>query len=547
MRIAKLSIRNFRSFGPSEVQLDFTGSSDYHVIVGPNASGKSNLMDAIRLATLNKYISNATVEPWDFYGGDTSQPLVVRLRLDPPVKYGDTFNRFYDVGQIRFSAQEYVRGDKHGQLHVDHKALAEDGSDILVNKTTRLAKDRTLTDEEKSARRTPRPLTVRDIKSKLPVHFIDGASCEYHLSMRAGSLMSNLGRVLRTEILRDDNMIDWEGEKRTRDAIVQLLLDQISGVLLTDRMEEHLTGIESFLQTQLELEPGSVDIALGVPSSGDLVRKLELHAQARPYAPSMPIARWGRGYSALCAVALFRTLNQLDDKSTGSVVLIEEPEVFLGPHLRAVFAASLQEFAANGNQVFVVTHSPEFYDAYSPESAVLVRQKTGATECTRWPQGVTQPSLDVALKFIEPALSHLIFSKRLLFVEGPDDFAAVRVALELAGVDPAFVGLQVVQLGGKGNAKHLGSYAESFGIPHAYLLDLDAASILSGLDSTGDSWATMDPDLEGSLGTTKQASNTAAVTAFVYGMSDWATLKSNAPVFHAALEKALGHIGVDLP
>ena len=547
MRITKLGIRNFRSFGPEEVQLNLSSRTGFHVFVGPNAAGKSNLLEAMRLATLNKQVYDSTIEPWDFHGGNTSQPIKIRMCIDPPFIYGDTFNRFHEVGLIQLSAQEYSRGDRGGQIHVEHQALTAKGEPILVNLTTKLSKDRQLTADQDGARLKARPLTVRDLRSDLTVYFIDGASCEYQLSMRSGSLMSQLGRVLRKELLRDDNTVDWEGERLTREVIVQKLLDQISEVLRTDRMQEHFSDIQSFLQTQLELQPGSIEMALGVPSAGDLVQKIELHAKARPEAPSMPIQRWGRGYSALCAVALFRTLNELDDESSGSVVLIEEPEVFLGPHLREVFAESLWEFAKHENQVFVVTHSPEFYDAFNPHSAILMRQDKGVTKCTQWPAGDEAPRLDIALKFIEPKLSQMIFSKRVLFVEGPDDYAAVRAALDLAGVDPAFLGLQIVQLGGCTNAKHLGPYVSRFGIPHSYLLDSDATAILQSLDSSGVSWAIMNPDLEGSLSTTKQSNNTAAVTSFVYGFSGWNDLKSVAPRFCTALEKALAHIAVALP
>jgi hypothetical protein len=86
-----------------------------------------------------------------------------------------------------------------------------------------------------------------------------------------------------------------------------------------------------------------------------------------------------------------------------------------------------------------------------------------------------------------------------------------------------------------------------FGIPHSYLLDSDATAILQSLDSSGVSWAIMNPDLEGSLSTTKQSNNTAAVTSFVYGFSGWNDLKSVAPRFCTALEKALAHIAVALP
>jgi hypothetical protein len=78
-------------------------------------------------------------------------------------------------------------------------------------------------------------------------------------------------------------------------------------------------------------------------------------------------------------------------------------------------------------------------------------------------------------------------------------------------------------------------------------MDSDAESILQSIDSSGSSWAILNPDLEGSLGTTKKSDNTSALTSLIYSFSTWAKLKSDVPNFHSSLEKALTHIGVSLP
>ena len=537
MKISKVRIENFRSFGTPAVEINLSTGSGYFVIVGPNASGKTNLLEAIRWATLNKNIGGDFIETWDFHNGKTDNLLNIELEIDPPLKHGDTFNRFVDVAVVKLEAKEYKVGEDKGSIRCDQPALNIDKKPILTDQTTPLAKGRTLSKEEKDAKQNPRPLLVRDIKKEIPIYYLDNASYSFHLTMKQGSLMSRLVRILHDDLMRDDNRISWRGRDQTRSEAISEILKELGDILKTTRTEEILGLMGDFMSEQLQIPRDSLDLKIGLPQGQELLRKMELLGKDCSSMPEIPFERLGRGYTALGIVALFRALNRLDDEHQGAIVLIEEPEIFLGPNLRMLFADTLQNFAQKGNQVIVVTHSAEFFDPFLPNSAILVKKESDATQCIQWPTIAPIPSFDVSLKHIEPNLNKLLFSKRVLFVEGDDDYAAINAALALLNISPAYVGLEILRLGGFGNIKHLAPYAKNFNIVHATLLDANAKPVLESIDFSGKTWRLFDPDLEGVLNTSKHNENSIHVYNCVKSYGSWDSLKKNCSKFTKALQE----------
>ncbi len=546
MKITKIRIQNFRSFGEKIVEINLSQGTGYFVVVGPNASGKTNLLESIRWVMLDRIIGGDYIDPWDFHRGQTQNPILIELEIEPPLKHGDTFNKFTDIGLLRLEAKEYKIGEEKGSIRCDQPALTKDKKPILTNQTIPLAKTKTLNEEEKEAKQNARPLMVRDIKDRLPVYYLDNASYGFHLSMRQGSLMSRLSRILHDDLMRDENKITWQGQEQTRSEAISKILIELGNILKTARSEEILGAMGDFMAEQLQIPRNSLDLKIGLPQGQELLRKMELLGKDCSSMPEIPFERLGRGYTALGIVALFRALNKLGNEHQGAIILIEEPELFLGPHLRSLFADTLQKFAQKGNQVIVVTHSVEFLDPFSPLSAILVKKENDATISFQWPIDETVPSFDISLKHIEPNLNKLLFSKRVLFVEGDDDYAAISAILELLNISPAYIGLEILRLGGFGNAKHLVTYAKKFGITYASLLDANAKAILETIDSSGTTWRLFDPDLEGALNTSKASENSIHVSNIVKSSKTWDDLKKKYPKFTTAIGETCKILGIEI-
>jgi putative ATP-dependent endonuclease of the OLD family len=343
--------------------------------------------------------------------------------------------------------------------------------------------------------------------------------------------------------MRDANKITTEEGEKSRLEIVNDLLGKLSQALKTDRIDKFTKSMESFLREQIQLPEEALNIEIGLPRGDALLKKLDLNARDHKEVPMLPIEQLGRGFSALAMVGLFQAINQIDDEKQGAIFLLEEPECYLGPHLRIVFANTLRSLAKRGNQVFVSTHSPEFFDPMMFESAIVVEKKNGVSTQCHQIKSKSPYAIDKTVKFIEPNLALLLFSKNVLLVEGPDDLSVFHNAFDIIGFQPEYKGLSILNTGGKGNIPFLYSVCKNLQMPVFVVADEDYESNLKKLDNTGSSYFVLRPDLEGALKTSKaKNNNTQHVVETINICSNENDLKSNFPQIHEAIMKVKGFL-----
>src|SRR5690606_2949622 len=92
-----------------------------------------------------------------------------------------------------------------------------------------------------------------------------------------------------------------------------------------------------------------------------LVQQLTVAFAVEANAPSMPINRMGDGVQSLVRLAALDVISQYPDlmRNDRVVVLMEEPETHLHPHLRRKLRTTLDTLAERGYQIVATTHSSE--------------------------------------------------------------------------------------------------------------------------------------------------------------------------------------------
>lgn len=92
MKLAKLKIRNFRCFGPSEERYEWLPNKDLNLLIGPNGSGKTVLADAIDIVMNWEGRTNrALITEYDFPCCDTSQKMEIEVTL---IELGNVLGEF---------------------------------------------------------------------------------------------------------------------------------------------------------------------------------------------------------------------------------------------------------------------------------------------------------------------------------------------------------------------------------------------------------------------------------------------------------------------
>lgn len=207
----------------------------------------------------------------------------------------------------------------------------------------------------------------------------------------------------------------------------------------------------------------------------------------------------------------------------GTILLIEEPELYLHPQMERLMRDVLHNLAAQpGTQVACCTHSPVFLDIAANYSAIVRMFKTGQGDasCHQVTQDLfagdpNQPDkqrLNTVARF-DPTVNELFFAKRVVLMEEFSAIASFERAAELMGLFERHRRLRrevaLVDCNGKSNVPAFQRVLNAFDIPYRVLHDADTGNpaeqannqkILGLLPQGAAQRHLVVPDLEGLLG-----------------------------------------------
>ena len=205
-----------------------------------------------------------------------------------------------------------------------------------------------------------------------------------------------------------------------------------------------------------------------------LTQQLAASFAADAGGATTPLDRMGEGWQALVRVAALDVLRSFpEDMKDRVVVLFEEPETYLHPHLRRKLRVVLEQLASQGWVVVVATHSPEF---------VCFGSRQQVTRLWRTGELLSHGSISSSLvsnsaRFQERLDEHgnheLLFSSKAVIVEGKDDFFAVRCCLAKLSVDLDARGVTILGVGGVENIPEYAKMASRLEVPWCAITDED--------------------------------------------------------------------------
>lgn len=209
------------------------------------------------------------------------------------------------------------------------------------------------------------------------------------------------------------------------------------------------------------------------------------------------LARFGHGFQRSYLLALLQELASAEGSGGPKLILgCEEPELYQHPPQARHLASVLVELAGAGSQVLVSTHSPLFVAGESFESVRLVRRDNQTkASIVRKPslevigqalaaalgeQPLAQPAtLSKIYQLLQPSLSEMFFTQRLVLVEGPEDCAYINTWLALTNRLSDFRkrGAHIVAVGGKSELLRPAIIARHMEVPVFVMFDGDLDKI----------------------------------------------------------------------
>ncbi len=527
MKIEMIRIQNFRLF--EDVTVNF---NDYNCFVGANGAGKSTVLNALNLffrQTENVQIDFLKPTEDDFNNRDTANPMRVTLtfsNLSEEAK--EDFKNYYRNGKLIVSI-EASYNEESKQIDVRQYGQREGIRDFKEFFESDKAKANVQELKEVYAR--IRDSGYEDLPPPAPkakmiesLHEYEAANpdkCEliesddafYGFTKGANRLNKYVQWIYVPAVKdpaeeQDDSkkstfskllertvagLVDFDPEMDALRAETQGKYDEI----ITEQ-QHLLRGISNSLSDRVtRWTHSNTNVGLSFKQDYDKTIKIEAPITAATIAEhgyASEIGRFGHGLQRTYIVALLEEMASVQNEEQPTLIIgFEEPELYQHPPQVRHFANLLYDLATQPNyQLLITSHSPHFVRGKSLECLRLVRKDTVNDKAT-----VLKTTYDLigaqtaAIKGIEPEkpnstlckldgilqpeLSEMFFSERVVFVEGQEDIAFIKTYLELRGDHQKLreLGIHIIPVNGKGSMYQPISVANTLHIPYLAMFDGD--------------------------------------------------------------------------
>lgn len=396
MHITRIRIRNFRSIKDLDLPLEQTT-----VLIGPNNSGKTAILEALRIALTRRWGQRGTgFTEYDCrLDQDDSDP-----KLAPPI-------------EIEIELSEKEAGEWGEDLQADLEDTLQ--VDPVTNRVSIILKvSCSWVESEESyipkweflgSDRAPlkgkgaRLINMNRFFEYIPVFYLDALRDS---DDEFASRSQFWGRLLRSinipqQLSRRSQQVFDRLNKRLLDAD-----PKISNIAKT------LEGIGT---VAMEDEPGGVGIRMVPLKAWDLLSRAQVILKTTEKHPWLPLGRHGRGVQSLSVIFLFQAfvnelLQELFHKDTKPFLALEEPETHLHPQAARTLWRHVSELPG---QKIVTTHSPYFVQHVPFRDLRLIRTDGSGTSFSSLPSQFSAkiPHIDTLDEFIAPRHRNLTYDK----------------------------------------------------------------------------------------------------------------------------------------
>jgi putative ATP-dependent endonuclease of the OLD family len=475
MKLNELRIHNYRSVADEVFR-----TSDYSLLIGPNNSGKSNVIDALRTFYEKELKFEPTRDLPKFETADSESWVEVEYLLSP--EEAATIKPEYLIDGRRFRVRKwffpadrakegifgYENGNLSSSLFYGWKNVGQGklGNVIYVPAVSRLEEHTKLSG----------PSALRDLINDILKPIIRSSKAFSELSEH----FATFGKTIKTEETPD---------------------------------RRSLAGLEDRINEEIADWGAAFSFEVNCPQDDDIVKSLIRHTFANPdLNEPMDASSFGHGfqrhliYTVLRISATYVSRRPEPKKKEFQpdleLLLFEEPEAFLHPPQQNLLDSSLRTLAATPHhQVLAATHSPQFVSNNTDDIADLIRlckdgPRTRASQVSKAhlkgmfednqkirdllgePTNVFTAEEEVELEnirhflWLNPERCCMFFSDLVLVVEGLSEQVLINYLIR-TGLTKIPKSVYVLDALGKYNIHRFINLLSALRIRHAVLHDLD--------------------------------------------------------------------------
>lgn len=456
--LSEITIRNFKSIRNETFEL-----SEFTPLVGYNNAGKSNMLEAIKWLLRKTALSDSSFH-------DTALPVEMEGVIS-----GITQAILDQLPENqRTSIQPFLFGDSLSIKRVQPQP------NVGVAQIRLLVKDPANIGPANEWRANPTGLD-QAIQALFPEPIHIGAMENAEEDVSKSKNTTTIGKLL-AEII---------GPIQTSYSTqVQTALDGIKDLLDADGTSRaaELNAFDAAVNGKVESFFPGVNIKVHVPTPElkEVFSKGTIKVFENLNPAGRDVSALGHGAQRSIQMALVRHLADIKrdsgEQASNTILLIDEPELYLHPQAIEVLRDALKTLSTQGYQVIFSTHSPFMITSKDVGNTLLIRkndtQGTHKRNSLRAaiPTVVTAAPSQLELIFSLSHSSNILFSERVILAEGTTENRLLPSIIQK--VTTRTIGLHktaLVSMGGSGNTRKAMLVLHTMDIPTKAIVDLDFA------------------------------------------------------------------------
>ena len=399
MFLQKIQIRNFRGIRDLTLILD-----DFCVLIGENNSGKSSVLDALKLCLTRPLTGKGTIfEEYDYHLEDASadptkaQPIEITLTFAEQEK-----SEWPDEVLQLLSEATQTNNDELTSITLQVTSHFDTISNDYITDYNFL----NLSGEPLIRAKNPRQIiSLQRLVPTFHLASLRDAGKEFRArSQFWGPFVRALELDDRVRAELENDLLDLNNK----------VLDQNTAF---DDVKKRLEKTAQLLPLS-NTEPVSIEV---IPSRiFDILSRTQVKLASKTGA-RIPIVRHGSGTQSLAVICLFDAflqsqLKQNNNEHAKPILVLEEPEAHLHPSAIKAVGEMLQSISG---QKLISTHSGDLLASVSLNKICRLRRQNGEIVVHRVKENVLTPDEKEKLDYhIRATRGSLLFSRCWLLVEG---------------------------------------------------------------------------------------------------------------------------------